>query len=196
MKPTHFVVAVLSSLALASCSLRPDAPVLEVVNSQNGSECKPLSPETTAFMDQVVADMLDPESNFSHMAIRGTPALKEVQAAEQARLRTDWANLCKYRDANSTVAAGPAPKVVFMGDSITEFWSAGDPALFGDGVVNRGISGQTSAQMVVRFASDVVALKPDVVHIMAGTNDLAENTGPVSDDTFKQNIRTMPKQLM
>ncbi|MBK8196727.1 MAG: hypothetical protein IPK75_00015 [Acidobacteria bacterium] len=191
IKPIHFVVALVSSAALAACSLRPEAPAAQIQALQDTAQCKPLSPETTAFMDQVVADMMNPDSNFSHAAIRGTPALQEVQAAEQARLRTDWANLCKYRDANGVVSAGPAPRVVFMGDSITEFWSAGDPALFGDGAVNRGISGQTSAQMVVRFAPDVVALKPDVVHIMAGTNDLAENTGPVSDDAFKNNIRTM-----
>ena len=87
--------------------------------------------------------------------------------------------------------AGDAPEVVFLGDSITEFWSLGDPKLFRDGRVNRGISGQTSSQMLVRFWPDIVALKPGAVHIMAGTNDLAENTGYVSDAAFKGNIQAM-----
>jgi lysophospholipase L1-like esterase len=78
-----------------------------------------------------------------------------------------------------------------MGDSITEFWSRFDPELFGEGVVNRGISGQTSPQMLVRFYSDVVALRPAAVHLMAGTNDLAGNTGPSRPEDFKNNIRAM-----
>lgn len=191
MKTAHFLFAALAGLTLAACSPRPETAALKAPDLETIAECKPLSPETSAFMDQVVVDMLDPHSNFSHMAIRGTPALEEVQAAERARLRNDWANLCKYQDANKTIAEGSPPQAVFMGDSITEFWSAGDPVLFGEGVVNRGISGQTTSQMVVRFAADVVALEPRVVHIMAGTNDLAENTGHVSDETFKHNIRTM-----
>ena len=96
----------------------------------------------------------------------------------------------RHESFNKRVAQGNCD-LIFIGDSITEFWSAGDPALFGPGIVNRGISGQTSSQMLVRFWPDVVALNPGAVHIMAGTNDLAENTGHVSDETYQNNIRAM-----
>jgi lysophospholipase L1-like esterase len=176
---------------LAACATQPQAAPPETSIAAAGTECPRLSAEASAFMDGVVRDMLDPSSGFSHLAIRGEPALKEVQELERARLRTDWANLCQFKEDNAKIAAGPPPKVVFMGDSITQFWSAGDPELFGPGVVNRGISGQTTSQMVLRFWQDVVALKPRAVHIMAGTNDLAENTGYVSDEAYKANIRAM-----
>jgi lysophospholipase L1-like esterase len=106
-------------------------------------------------------------------------------------LQSDWGWLCRYRDDNAALVGAPAPRVVFMGDSITEFWSRFDPDLFGEGVINRGISGQTSPQMLLRFYSDVVALRPAAVHIMAGTNDLAGNTGPSRPEDFKNNIRAM-----
>lgn len=117
--------------------------------------------------------------------------LQAIQQEVARRLRLDWGGLCRYRDANDALAGAPAPRAVFMGDSITEFWSRGDPSLFVEGVVNRGISGQTSPQMLVRFSADVVALHPAVVHIMAGTNDLASNTGPSRPEDFKNNIRAM-----
>ena len=78
-----------------------------------------------------------------------------------------------------------------MGDSITENWGLADPALFDGEVANRGISGQTTAQMLVRFRADVVALRPQTVHILAGTNDVAGNTGPMSAQDFKNNIMSM-----
>lgn len=90
----------------------------------------------------------------------------------------DWANLARYREANGVVIRqAAARRVVFMGDSITEGWAAqpfiGANARF----VGRGISGQTAQQMLVRFRSDVIDLQPAVVHLMAGTNDIAGNTG-------------------
>jgi lysophospholipase L1-like esterase len=78
-----------------------------------------------------------------------------------------------------------------MGDSITEGWGVGDPSLFNRSVLDRGISGQTSPQMLARFYQDVVALHPQAVHIMTGTNDVAGNTGPSSPEDFKNNIRAM-----
>ena len=179
-------------LMLGACVSQPESPAASLQRPADAPACTELSPETAAFMAGVVERMMDPESGFTHQSIFGSPALKEVQEADRARLRTDWANLCRFKDDNAKIiASGTPPRVVFMGDSITEFWSAGDPALFGPGIVNRGISGQTTAQMLVRFPADVVALRPDVVHIMAGTNDLAENTGPVSDETYKNQIRAM-----
>ena len=88
------------------------------------------------------------------------------------RREQDFADHCKYAAANAALPEATAKRVVFFGDSITEIWSRLDPALFEGDVVNRGISGQTTAQMVGRFQQDVIALKPAVVHIMAGTNDM------------------------
>ena len=103
----------------------------------------------------------------------------------------DWAFLCRYRDENRLLAARPRPRVILFGDSITENWRQRDPAPFVDGIVDRGVSGQTSAQMLLRFSQDVIALRPVVVQIMAGTNDIAGNTGPTSDTQYRDNIRAM-----
>jgi len=104
----------------------------------------------------------------------------------------DWPRLCRFRAANDDLLArGVRPRIVFMGDSITENWLLGDPGLFHDGSVNRGIGGQTTAQMLLRFANDVLALQPDIVHILAGTNDVAGNTGPIRAEDVKNNIRAM-----
>jgi len=105
--------------------------------------------------------------------------------------RYDWAWLCHYQAEDEAMGQGPAPHAVFMGDSITEAWQRYDPQLFLDGFVDRGISGQTTPQMLVRFYQDVVELRPRVVHIMAGTNDIAGNSGPTSPQRFKNNIRAM-----
>jgi lysophospholipase L1-like esterase len=116
----------------------------------------------------------------------------EFSRENQSRSRQDWAGLCRFRSANdSAVAAAERPRVVFMGDSITENWGMGDPELFEHGVLDRGISGQTTPQMLVRFRGDVIALKPRMVHILAGTNDLAGNTGPNRPQDFKDNIMSM-----
>lgn len=102
----------------------------------------------------------------------------------------DWAWLCRYRAANAGLA-GTAVDVVFIGDSITEGWLHFNPALFALPAVNRGISGQTSGQVLLRFMADVVALRPRAVHLMIGTNDIAGNTGPTSPDAYQNNIRAM-----
>lgn len=110
----------------------------------------------------------------------------------EERIHQDWAWLARYRDANGKLAASPgAPRIVFMGDSITQSWPDMVPAFFKPGRIGRGISGQTTPQMLVRFHQDVIALKPRVVHIMAGTNDVAGNTGPTSDEHVQNNIRAM-----
>ena len=93
----------------------------------------------------------------------------------------DWANLGRYRDANRALTQADPHRVVFMGDSITEFWGKEHFIRDNPHFVDRGVSGQTAPQMLVRFQSDVVALKPAVVHIMAGTNDIAQNTGPETE---------------
>lgn len=106
-------------------------------------------------------------------------------------LQNDWAWQCRYRAENALVDPANPPQVVFIGDSITENWVGMDPVLFGKSRLGRGISGQTSPQMLVRFWQDVIALKPSVVHIMAGTNDIAGNTGPTTPEAYKNAIRAM-----
>ena len=106
----------------------------------------------------------------------------------------DWAWLCRFRAENAAVAEA-APQVVFIGDSITEGWWRADQRMFerssGPAWANRGISGQTSPQMLLRFWQDVIALHPRSVHIMAGTNDIAGNTGPSRIEDYKNNVRAM-----
>jgi lysophospholipase L1-like esterase len=106
----------------------------------------------------------------------------------------DWAKLERFRQANAELRAPRASekRVVFMGNSITEVWDRYFPTMFaGKPYVNRGISGQTTPQMLVRFRQDVVALKPAVVVILAGTNDIAGNTGPSTLEMIEDNIASM-----
>ncbi|MCX7175910.1 MAG: SGNH/GDSL hydrolase family protein [Proteobacteria bacterium] len=105
---------------------------------------------------------------------------------------SDWPNLARYRSENAALAAIDNRRVVFMGDSITEGWSRVAPELFSNkSYVNRGISGQTTPQMLIRFRPDVIDLKPKVVVILAGTNDIAGNTGPMTVETIAGNIASM-----
>lgn len=106
------------------------------------------------------------------------------------RRRVDWGGLCRHRAANEALR-GVAVRVVFIGDSITEFWEGAAPDLFRDGVVNRGIGAQTSPQLLLRSYQDVVSLRPRAVHILVGTNDVAGNTGPSRPEDYMNNIRAM-----
>lgn len=103
----------------------------------------------------------------------------------------DWAGLCRYRAENQAAVAMAPATVILLGDSITANWAKQDPQFFADTRLNRGISGQTSAQMLLRFYQDVIVLKPKVVHIVAGTNDVARNVGSMGQQSFKNNIRAM-----
>lgn len=105
----------------------------------------------------------------------------------------DWANLGRFAAENSALGA-PAKgekRVVFMGNSITEQWLATHPQFFSEGRICRGISGQTTPQMLVRFRQDVIALHPKAVVILGGINDIAGNTGPESLETIEGNIASM-----
>ncbi|MBP9581313.1 MAG: SGNH/GDSL hydrolase family protein [Ignavibacterium sp.] len=106
----------------------------------------------------------------------------------------DWANLNRYKEENLKIGLPDAGenRIVFMGNSITEGWKTLNPAFFSNsGYINRGISGQTTPQMLVRFRPDVVNLKPKVVVILAGTNDIAGNTGPSTLEMIEDNIKSM-----
>ena len=107
-------------------------------------------------------------------------------------LKRDFGMVGYYADDNAELLASKAPvDVVFIGDSVTEGWFDKRPSFFTAGRVDRGIGGQTSSQMVLRMMSDVVDLKPKIVHIMAGTNDIAGNTGPMTPEMTQNNIRAM-----
>ncbi|TKC06245.1 SGNH/GDSL hydrolase family protein [Pedobacter frigoris] len=106
----------------------------------------------------------------------------------------DWANLKRYQEENAKlgVPAANENRVVFMGNSITEGWKNNRPEFFSDRpYVCRGISGQTTPQMLVRFHQDVVALKPKVVVMLCGINDIAGNTGPSTLEMIEDNIAAM-----
>lgn len=119
---------------------------------------------------------------------------RTAPSAAERRLHTDWAFLERYRDENARLMAAPAAanRVVFMGNSITEGWARFFPTMFpGKPYVGRGISGQTTPQMLVRFRQDVIALSPKVVVILAGTNDIAGNTGPSTLAMIEDNLASM-----
>jgi lysophospholipase L1-like esterase len=101
------------------------------------------------------------------------------------------AGLCVYQTDNQRLRNGPSPDIVFLGDSITQAWTRIDPAFFGTRRVGRGISGQTSAQMLLRFRQDAIALRPKVIHLLAGTNDVAGNVGAMGGESYKSNVIAM-----
>jgi lysophospholipase L1-like esterase len=114
----------------------------------------------------------------------------ERERISDSRRQRDWPALGRYRRDNA-VLVGRSTDVVFIGDSITEMWGAAHPDLFAGSFVNRGISGQTSPQILLRFMADVVALKPRVVHLMCGVNDIAGNTGPTTPEDYRNNVVAM-----
>jgi len=119
--------------------------------------------------------------------------LKPEQIEWMQKKLLDWPQLARYRDDNARLPAEEEGRVVFYGDSITDGWGRVDGTEFfpGKPYVNRGISGQTTAQMLLRFRQDVIELKPAAVVILAGTNDIAGNTGPASLDMIEDNLRSM-----
>lgn len=114
--------------------------------------------------------------------------------AKMEKTLQDWPNLARYRNDNGALPVDTANRVVFMGDSITDAWgrSRGKDTFFpGKNYINRGISGQTTPQMLIRFRPDVIALKPKVVVILAGTNDISGNTGPETLEDIEGNLASM-----
>jgi len=121
--------------------------------------------------------------------------LSDWQKQFNARLLTDFPWLARFKEADLKLGAPAAGenRVVFMGDSITEGWHFDGPdgAFPGKPYINRGISGQTTPQMLVRFRQDVIALQPQVVVILAGINDIAGNTGPMTPEQTEDNLASM-----
>ena len=147
---------------------------------------------TAAGFAQATAPPAPPSQTAATAAPAPADAAKQI-AAMQVKLN-DWPQLERYRAAN---AALPAPaagekRVVFYGDSITDAWARKPEEFFpGKPYVGRGISGQTTPQMLVRFQQDVVHLKPAVVVVLAGTNDIAGNTGPSTPEMIEDNFMSM-----
>jgi lysophospholipase L1-like esterase len=123
-----------------------------------------------------------------------TIAELERELDAHVRLLSDWGGLTRYGSENAEL--GPPPpgvnRVVFLGDEITEMWGRGNASFFpGKPFLNRGISHQTTPQMLVRFRQDVIDLKPKVVVIQAGSSDLAGYSGPATEGTISENFMSM-----
>lgn len=120
--------------------------------------------------------------------------MEQNTLAQNEQLLNDWANLNRYKAENSKLGlpSENESRIVFMGNSITEGWLQIYPEFFeGKPYIDRGISGQTTPQMLVRFRQDVINLKPKIVVILAGTNDIAGNTGPSTLEMIEDNIASM-----
>lgn len=129
-----------------------------------------------------------------HRALALAAAVTAATQASAQQGNQDWANLRRYQAANAALgapASGEA-RVVFYGNSITEGWAPHFATMFpGKPYIGRGISGQTTPQLLIRFHQDVVALRPKVVVILAGTNDIAGNTGPSTIEMIQDNLEAM-----
>lgn len=163
--------------------------------------------KTLAVLCSVIGALAFTFASYSQTQPPQPPAMPPEQVHEErdratleAQLRTDeqtlqdWANLSRYRQDDAKLGP-PAPgedRVVFMGDSITDGWGRTAGKFFpGKPYVNRGISGQTTPQMLIRFRPDVIALKPKAVVILAGINDIAGNTGPETLEDIEGNLASM-----
>jgi acyl-CoA thioesterase I len=122
----------------------------------------------------------------------GFPGLDQYRASRIAIYVDDYGQLARYRNANATLKPrGPGEdRVIFFGDSITDNWPIAD-YFPGKPYINRGIGGQTTSQMLVRFRQDVIDLRPKAVVILAGTNDIAGNTGPISNEDIESNFKSI-----
>jgi acetyl esterase/lipase/lysophospholipase L1-like esterase len=147
-----------------------------------------------SFVDWLAGEgLLWPENPQGFMARFTYKDFVKMQLAQQEQQKTDWGNLSRYNEENLKESSKEiSNEIVFFGNSITENWTRFDKDFFEkNNFVGRGIGGQTTSQMLVRFRSDVVNLKPSAVVILAGTNDIAENTGPISVEDIFGNIISM-----
>jgi len=120
-----------------------------------------------------------------------TPAEEDLPQWKVLRSLRDFGGLGAYAKENAALPAAPANRVVFLGDSITEFWGKKSPFFPGQPYLNRGVAGQTTAQMLIRFRQDVIELRPAVVIIQGGLADIAGFAGPSSLAEIESNLRSM-----
>ncbi|WP_353216894.1 GDSL-type esterase/lipase family protein [Sandarakinorhabdus sp.] len=138
----------------------------------------------------------EPAQEPAQEAAPAVDACKTVgqPAGRPGRVRppADWAWLCRYRADNERLrSAGVRPKGVFIGSSIIQGWPAADPDFFARGRVGRGIAGQASAQILLRFQQDAIALQPRYIHVLTGTNDIAGNDGALDLKSLAGNVQMM-----
>jgi lysophospholipase L1-like esterase len=188
MKRTLAALCLLSAACTTSPS--PPARIQAPATALAGTPCDPPLVIPASIIARVRAQFDPDAAPLPAPDPTELAAYNEMQAKQRA---TDWGNLCYFRADNAKLAALPPEldRVVFMGDSITQLWQFASPEMFGAKVVNRGISGQTTPQMLLRFRQDVLALKPRAVHILAGINDIAGNTGPTTLEDVENNIASM-----
>jgi len=156
---------------------------------------RPLAHAAIAALLIGVSSIISAQQDQQHPAAAPTsdhPGLDAYQHSRAAALMKDFGELHRYRAANASIGAPKAgeERVVFFGDSITDGWKL-DQYFPGKGYINRGIGGQTTSQMLLRFRQDVIDLQPHVLVILAGTNDIAGNTGPISIEDIEGNLATM-----
>lgn len=135
--------------------------------------------------------MIDRRTLIGSAALAGLATAAAAEKSDSTR-QEDWPQLGRYATDNRRILdRAERVGIVFLGDSITEGWRDKRPGFFASGRVNRGIGGQTSPQMLLRVMADVVALRPRALHLMAGTNDIAGNTGPMTVAQTQDNLRAI-----
>ena len=183
----YFAIATLAALFASSGAVWAQAPAPMPAPAPAPSAA-PVPPAATP-----APPPLNPQAPNAAPAAPPVDPAKALANAQ--KILQDWANLGRYRDANAQLAppAAGETRVVFMGDSITDYWVVRSPETFFQGkpYIDRGISGQTTPQMLVRFRADVIALHPKVVVILAGTNDIAGNTGPETLEEIEGYLTSM-----
>jgi len=180
------IAVLLLGLAAALAAI----PVAPIYAQKNSSNAQPRSlddvpcPAMPVVGPDRMALIVEPKPHITK-----TPAASESDRVNYVR----WSNLdpngvCRYREENRALLPATDRRVIFLGDSITESWKPSAPALFTHDVLNRGISGQTTTQMLARFRTDVIDLHPAVVHIMGGINDIHT---PAGTALTRSNIESM-----
>ena len=147
---------------------------------------------TLAFLLVAIAAAAQQAAQPVTIPSTGHPGLDQYRASRIAVYTDDYGQLARYRDANATLKPPTAgeSRAVFFGDSITDIWNIAE-SFPGKPYINRGIGGQTTSQMLVRFRQDVINLEPKAVVILAGTNDIAGNTGPISNEDIEANYSNL-----
>jgi lysophospholipase L1-like esterase len=172
------------SLGLAQSSALPAGMAQQACTAQT----PPSAAERSAAMALLKPGPLDPALLAPYLE---ADAVRARAQAQKDQRQNDWPNLCRYQADNRALQSRGKPRVVFIGASIVQLWQTARPEIFTDQIIDRGISGQTSPQVLGRFYADVIALKPKVVHILVGTNDASGATGPTSLADYQANITAM-----
>ena len=190
IRPHHAALALSLVLTQAPVAIAQAPAVPPTAVGVTADPCAQLEPAPAV----VVAYMAQSARARAARQPPPTPSAADlaIYNAWQSRLAAkDFSGRCVYERANKALAPATDHRVVLFGDSITQLWGAVDPDLFRDDTINRGVSSQTTEQMLGRFRADVVALDPKVVLILAGVNDIAGNTGPTSLARIEDNIQAM-----